>query len=128
VELMAAMALLLLLAPGLMGEPLVSSGPGMARVAALERELVGEVKRHAGQLEAALASIEEYTAQVSAVYGRACPGGQCSEQAVEEHVLGNPIHNYQLLKRVTVYWANVEKAISKVDREAVLAAIRKIKK
>ena len=38
------------------------------------------------------------------------------------------MYNYQLLKRVTVYWANVEKAVGRVDGEGVLARIRKIKR
>ena len=44
-----------------------------------------------------------------------------------EHIIGNPIYNYQLLKRVTVYWANVEKAIGKVDNKGTLVRIKKLK-
>ena len=65
---------------------------------------------------------------MSEVYGTACSGGSCSESLMEERVLGNPIYNYQLLKRVTVYWANVEKAIGKVDGAGSLARMKKIKK
>ena len=44
-----------------------------------------------------------------------------------ERIIGNPIYNYQLLKRVTVYWANVEKAIGKVDNKGTLTRIKKLK-
>ena len=44
-----------------------------------------------------------------------------------ERIIGNPIYNYQLLKRVTVYWSNVEKAIGKVDNKGTLARMKKLK-
>ena len=44
-----------------------------------------------------------------------------------ERILSNPIYNYQLLKRVTVYWSNVEKSIQKIDHKGTLARLRKIK-
>lgn len=99
----------------------------MARLVAMEGELVTEARRHADQLEVALTAVEEYVKEVHQVYG-GCPGGACDEETMMERVLGNPIYNYQLLKRVTVYWANVEKAISKVDREDALSRIKKIKR
>ena len=117
--------LLLLLRPAV-GD-LLSWGPGMARLVAMEGELVAEARRHADHLEAALTAVEEYVREVHQVYG-GCPGGACDEETMMERVLGNPIYNYQLLKRVTVYWANVEKAISRVDREDTLSRIRKIKR
>ena len=44
-----------------------------------------------------------------------------------ERIIGNPIYNYQLLKRITVYWNNVEQAIGKVDRKGTLARMKKLK-
>ena len=120
-----SLLLLLLLRPA--AGDLLSWGPGMARLVAMEGELVAEARRHANQLEVALTAVEEYVKEVHQVYG-GCPGGACDEETMMERVLGNPIYNYQLLKRVTVYWANVEKAISKVDREDTLSRIKKIKR
>ena len=119
---------LLSLVPGVFFEEIVTSQAALARLASMERELVELAKEHAGKMEAAVAAIEEYVDQVSEVYKVACKGGECSESQLQEKVLGNPIYNYQLLKRVTVYWANVEKAIDKVDREAMLSKVRKIKR
>ena len=61
------------------------------------------------------------------VYHSSCPEGECTEEMHTERIIGNPIYNYQLLKRVTVYWSNVEKAIGKVDNKATLARIKKLK-
>ena len=44
-----------------------------------------------------------------------------------ERIIGNPIYNYQLLKRITVYWSNVEQAIGKVDKKGTLARMKKLK-
>ena len=118
----------LTLVPGAFLEAIVTSQAALARLASMEKELVQLAREHAEKMEAAVAAIEEYVAQVSDVYGAACKGGECSESQLHEKVLGNPIYNYQLLKRVTVYWANVEKAIDKVEREAMLTKVRKIKR
>jgi len=116
------------LVPGVFFEAIVTSQAALARLAFMEKELVQLAREHAEKMETAVNAIEEYVAQVSDVYGAACKGGECSESQLQEKVLGNPIYNYQLLKRVTVYWANVEKAIDKVDREAMLSKVRKIKR
>ena len=39
-----------------------------------------------------------------------------------ERIIGNHIYNYQLLKRITVYWDNVEQAIGKVDKKGTLTS------
>ena len=44
-----------------------------------------------------------------------------------ERIIGNPIYNYQLLKRITVYWDNVEQAIGKVDKKGTLTRMKKLK-
>ena len=125
---MLLLLLFLTLVPGVFFEAIVTSQAALARLASMEKELVQLAREHAEKMEAAVNAIEEYVAQVSDVYGAACKGGECSESQLQEKVLGNPIYNYQLLKRVTVYWANVEKAIDKVDREAMLSKVRKIKR
>ena len=61
------------------------------------------------------------------VYLASCPNGECTEEMTRDRILGNPIYNYQLLKRTTVYWANVEKAIGGVDHKATLTKMRKLK-
>merc|ERR1712066_380889 len=104
-----------------------SSTEEMAKLVKLEKQLVEEMTRHSEELETALQSIEEYVSQVSEVYSSSCPEGECSEQMTTERIIGNPIYNYQLLKRVTVYWSNVEKAIGKVDNKGTLARMKKLK-
>ena len=32
-----------------------------------------------------------------------------------QKVVGNPIYNYQMLKRLLVYWKNMEESIKKID-------------
>ena len=44
-----------------------------------------------------------------------------------ERIIGNPIYNYQLLKRITVYWNNVEQAIEKVHRKGTLTRMKKLR-
>ena len=61
------------------------------------------------------------------VYSTSCPEGECTEEMTRERIIGNPIYNYQLLKRITVYWDNVEQAIGKVDKKGTLTRMKKLK-
>ena len=65
-----------------------------------------ELSEHADSLRSAVDRIEEYLGQVREVY-RECGEGECTE-SLTEAIIGNPIHNFQLLKRVTVQWKNVQ--------------------
>ena len=57
-----------------------------------------EVEDYAAHLRAALATIEEYSSQVDQEF----------RQAEIENIIGNPVYSYQLIKRVSVFWRNVE--------------------
>ena len=61
------------------------------------------------------------------MYSSSCPEGECTEEMTIERIIGNPIYNYQLLKRITVYWDNVEQAIGKVDKKGTLTRMKKLK-
>jgi hypothetical protein len=131
-----------------------SSTEQMGKILKLEKQLVEEMTKHSEELEIALNSIEEYVSQVSEVsilncklswfndlsfygfycftlsvqvYNSSCPEGECTEEMTTERIIGNPIYNYQLLKRITVYWSNVEQAIGKVDKKGTLTRIKKLK-
>ena len=69
----------------------------LGKLISVEKLFLQELQQHADTLRAALANIEEYTSQVARVYREG-----------EEDIIGNPIHNFQLLKRVTVFWKNVQ--------------------
>jgi len=104
-----------------------SSTEEMGKILRLEKQLVEEMTKHSEELEMALNSIEEYVSQVTEVYSSSCPEGECTEEMTTERIIGNPIYNYQLLKRITVYWSNVEQAIGKVDKKGTLARMKKLK-
>ena len=70
----------------------------LGKLISVEKQFLQELEQHADHLRAALANIEEYTSQVAQVYS----------EGEEEDIIGNPIHNFQLLKRVTVFWKNVQ--------------------
>ena len=63
-----------------------------------ERLFLQEVEDYASHLRAALDSIESYSRQVD----------QESRQGEIENIIENPVHSYQLIKRVSVFWRNVE--------------------
>ena len=64
----------------------------------LERLFLQEVEDYAAQLRAALATIEEYSSQVDREY----------REGEVENIIGNPLYSYQLIKRISVFWRNVE--------------------
>ena len=98
----------------------------MGRLVNLEKNILSELKNHAHLMEAALSKIEKYVKEVSKVY-KECEEEECSEKDTED-ILGNPIHNYQLLKRVTVTWKKVQESIEAVDNDKLLKNLRKLKK
>ena len=72
----------------------------------LERLVIEELSEQADQLQDAVDNIEEYLREVRQVYSQ-CGQAGCSEGGTEA-IIGNPIHNFQLLKRVIVFWKNVQ--------------------
>ena len=57
-----------------------------------------EVEDYAAHLRTALASIEEYSGQVDQEF----------RQGQVENIIGNPVYTYQLIKRISVFWKNIE--------------------
>ena len=64
----------------------------------LERLFLQEVENYADHLRAALDTIQEYSSQVDQEF----------MQTEIENIIGNPVYSYQLIKRVSVFWRNVE--------------------
>ena len=70
----------------------------LARLVRLERLFLQEVEDYADHLRAALDTIQEYSSQVDQEY----------RQGEIENIIGNPLYSYQLIKRISVFWRNVE--------------------
>ena len=70
----------------------------------MEMALVEVLRKHKAQLEATLNSIHSYTHEVEALYeGENCwPPQECSDDILVQKIVGNPIYNYQMLKRFLV--------------------------
>jgi hypothetical protein len=83
----------------------------------MEQAMVNILKTHKEQLEASLSSIRSYVSDVEELYqGENCwPPDTCSDDVLSKRIVGNPIYNYQMLKRLMVYWKNMEDTIKKVD-------------
>ena len=64
----------------------------------LDRLFLQEVEDYAAHLRAALASIEEYSGQVDQEF----------RQGQVENIIRNPVYTYQLIKRISVFWRNIE--------------------
>ena len=70
----------------------------LGRLVRLERMFLQEVEDYADLLRAALDTIQEYSGQVD----------QETRQGEVENIIGNPVSTYQLIKRLSVFWRNVE--------------------
>lgn len=83
----------------------------------LEMAMVEVLRQQKEQLEAGLKSIRSYADQVETLYrGENCwPPDRCDDTDILERIVGNPIYNYQMLKRLLVYWKNMEEDIKKID-------------
>ena len=114
------------LAPVVTPQAVFSSVQQMGKLVSLEKSILSELRKQADSLTTALADIEKYVKEVSDVY-RECGDEECSEEETEK-ILGNPIHNYQLLRRVTVTWKKVVKSIESVDTKQAVTNLRKTKK
>ena len=82
----------------------------------LEMSMVEVLRKQEAQLEAGLKSIRSYTKEVEKLYqGENCwPLDACDEDAVNR-IVGNPIYNYQMLKRLLDYWKGIEEDMKKID-------------
>jgi len=94
----------------------------------LEMSMVEVLRKQKAQLEAGLKSIRSYTDEVEALYqGEGCWPTDSCDQDVLDNIVGNPIYNYQMLKRLLVYWKNLEEDMKKIDTKPSLSELKKLK-
>ena len=78
--------------------------------------MVEVLRKQKAQLEAGLKSIRSYTQEVEALYqGENCWNLDSCDEDVLEKIVGNPIYNYQMLKRLLLYWKTLEEDMKKID-------------
>ena len=83
--------------------------------------MVEVIRKQKLQLEESLRDIHNYVSEVEELYsGEHCwppedNGDHCDEEVMMQKIVGNPIYNYQMLKRLLVYWKNMEESIKKID-------------
>ena len=91
----------------------------MGKLVSLERDIFSILKGHASDLDNAVRDIGDYVKEVSGVYTE-CGDRQVCRDEDTERILGNPIHNYQLLKRLTVTWKKLQNSINAMDGKSVM--------
>ena len=90
--------------------------------------MVEVLRKQKAQLEAGLKNIRSYTDEVEALYqGEGCWPTDSCDQDVLDNIVGNPIYNYQMLKRLLVYWKNLEEDMKKIDTKREYIKDTKIK-
>ncbi|CAB4054112.1 P4HA [Lepeophtheirus salmonis] len=74
--------------------------------------------------------IKEYTRDVESLYrNEGCwPLESCIESKIFEQIVGNPIYNYQVLRRLIVNWKNTEDSLKKIDIKQIMTDIKRLKK
>ena len=78
--------------------------------------MVEVLRKQKAQLEAGLESIYSYTQEVEALYqGENCWPLETCDEGTFDRIVGNPIYNYQMLKRLLVYWKSLEEDMKKID-------------
>ena len=93
----------------------------LSKVFNLERDLASILKEHKEQLEKNLRQIKKFSDEVKDVYERedCWPFEEkCTESDFKDKILGNPIYNYQLLKRVSHSFKAVEKSLQELDSKS----------
>lgn len=104
-----------------------SSMGELANVFKMEVELVSVLQRHRDTLETSLNQIKNYAQEVKAMYEKEdCwpVKEKCTDQNLMDKIVGNPIYNYQVLKRLNVVFKKVEEAAKAVDTKSKCAFIR----
>ncbi|XP_059092577.1 prolyl 4-hydroxylase subunit alpha-2-like [Tigriopus californicus] len=107
-----------------------SSMGELAKVFKMEVELVSVLQRHRDTLEESLNQIKNYAQEVKAMYEKEdCwpVKEKCTDQNLMDKIVGNPIYNYQVLKRLNVYFKKVEEATKAVDTKKTLQELRKVR-
>ena len=83
----------------------------------LEMSMVEVLRKQKAQLEAGLESIYSYTQEVEALYqGENCWPLETCDEGTFDRIVGNPIYNYQMLKRLLVYWKSLEEDMKKMTK------------
>ena len=92
----------------------------------MELNMVEVIKKQKIQLEESLREIHTYVTEVEELYkGENCTpsADNCDEETLLEKVVGNPIYNYQMLKRLLVYWKNMEDSVKKIDTKGTYSKV-----
>ena len=91
----------------------------------MEMAMVEVLRQQKAQLEAGLQSIRHYTSQVEDLYsGENCwPPDKCDDSQILQKIVGNPIYNYQMLKRLLYSWKTMEDDLKKIDTKRNLFQI-----
>lgn len=78
------------------------------------------INKYKESLESSLMSIHTYVNDVQDLYnGENCwPVDKCDDETITQKIVGNPIYGYQILKRLHVYWKNLETSIKEADAKS----------
>ena len=93
------------------------SSADLQNIFKLEQSLVGTLRQYKEQLDKSLYHIRHYVSEVEELYkNEDCyPADKCDDKRLQERIVSNPIYNYQMLKRLLVYWKTMEDTIKKID-------------
>ncbi|XP_040565364.1 prolyl 4-hydroxylase subunit alpha-2 [Lepeophtheirus salmonis] len=108
----------------------ILNSESLYRVFKIERELFKVLQERQKQLQDSLELIKEYTRDVESLYrNEGCwPLESCIESKIFEQIVGNPIYNYQVLRRLIVNWKNTEDSLKKIDIKQIMTDIKRLKK
>ena len=84
--------------------------------------IVGTLRHYKDQLDRSLYHITHYVQEVDELYkNEDCfPPTECEDRDLQDRIVSNPIYNYQMLKRLLVYWKTMEDTIKKIDTKSKL--------
>ena len=84
--------------------------------------IVGTLRHYKDQLDRSLYHITHYVQEVDELYkNEDCfPPTECDDRDLQDRIVSNPIYNYQMLKRLLVYWKTMEDTIKKIDTKSKL--------
>merc|ERR1712141_657336 len=93
------------------------SSADLQNIFKLEQGLVNSLRKYKTQLDKSLYDINHYVREVDELYkNENCyPPDQCED------------HNYQMLKRLLVYWKIMEDNIKEIDIKKTLTELNKLK-
>ena len=93
------------------------SSADLQNIFKLEQGLVNSLRKYKAQLDKSLYDINHYVREVDELYkNENCyPPDQCEDHNLQARIVSNPIYNYQMLKRLLVYWKIMEDNIKEID-------------